>query len=109
MAIGIRQDQPELASILNKALAAMPEESRDQIQQEWLSVTYEYGISQEDVWVRIAATVLVSVIILGFAVYSNQRLEMEVAETRKAQLALAESESPAAAYPGCQPCHILCN
>ncbi len=93
MAIGIRHDQPELASILNKALAAMPEETKQQIRQEWLTVTYEYGISQKDVWVRIAATVVVAVIFLGFAVFSNQRLEMEVAETRKAQLALEESES----------------
>ena len=93
MAIGIRMDQPELASILEKTLNAMPVESRDQIKQEWLFVRYEYGISQKDVWVRIAATVVVAVIILGFAVFSNQRLEMEVAETRKAQLALAESES----------------
>ena len=93
MAIGIHSDEPELASIVEKTLNAMPVESRDQIKQEWLSVRYEYGISQKDVWVRIAATVVVAVIILGFAVYSNQRLEMEVTETRKAQLALAESES----------------
>ena len=93
MAIGIRQDQPELASILEKTLNAMPVESRDQIKQEWLSVRYEYGISQKDVWTRIAATVVVAVIILGFAIFSNQRLEMEVAETQKAQLALEESEA----------------
>ena len=93
IAIGVRLDEPELASILEKALKAMPEERRNQILQEWLYIRYEYGISQTDVWVRIAATVVVAVIILGFAIFANQRLEREVAETRKAQLALAESET----------------
>ena len=70
MAIGIHSDEPELASIVEKTLNAMPVESRDQIKQEWLSVRYEYGISQKDVWVRIAVRQsMVAVIILGFAMF----------------------------------------
>ena len=93
LAIGIRKDQQELASILKKTLAAMPEETLVKIRQNWLIVTYEYGISQKDMMVRIGSTVIVAVVILGLAVYANQRLEIEIAQTKKVKLELEESKT----------------
>ena len=93
VSFGIRHDRPELASILNKALAAMPKENLQQIQQEWLSIRYEYGISQQDMLLRIATTVLISLLILGIVMYSNWRLAAEVEEKEKTRLALQASEN----------------
>jgi PAS domain S-box-containing protein len=93
VSFGIRRDRPELASILNKALAAMPRENLIQIQQEWLSIRYEYGISQQDMLLRIAMIVLISLLILGIVIYSNRRLSAEMDEKEATRLALQESEN----------------
>ena len=93
VAFGIRRDRPELASILNKALAAMPRENLYQIQQKWLTIRYEYGISQQDMLLRIATTVLISLLILGIVMYSNWRLSTEVEEKEETRIALQASEN----------------
>ena len=93
LAIGIRKDHPELAGILQKALNAMPEETARQIRQDWLAVRYEYGISEQDVLVRILATVLVSALVLGLVMYWNWRLTTEIEQRKQTQQALQESEN----------------
>jgi two-component system sensor histidine kinase/response regulator len=92
MAIGSRKDHPELASILQKALDAMPEDAASQIRQNWLAVRYEYGISEQDVLMRILTTVLVSVLVLGLVIYWNWRLTTEIEHRKQAQSALQEGE-----------------
>lgn len=92
LAIGIRSDQPELAAILEKALQAMPDEKRTQIQQKWLSIRYEYGISEKDVSLRTLRIIFAALILLGFVLYWNQRLTAEIKDRKKVEQALQEKE-----------------
>jgi PAS domain S-box-containing protein len=48
-AMGVRKDWPELARILDKALAAIPESEHSGIEQKWLTLRYEHGIRWSDV------------------------------------------------------------
>ncbi len=41
----VRKDWPILASIINKALAAMPPGQRSAIRNKWITVSYNYGIA----------------------------------------------------------------
>ncbi|PLY05508.1 MAG: hypothetical protein C0625_13040 [Arcobacter sp.] len=49
-AMGIRKDWPELASIINKSLEAMPAEMHNLIHHHSLSVNYNHGIPKEKIW-----------------------------------------------------------
>lgn len=64
-AMGVRKDWPELARLIDKALASMSEEEHRQIRQKWLSLRYEHGLRALDLvkWVTIVAAVLTVFII----------------------------------------------
>ena len=64
-AMGVRKDWPELARLIDKALAAMSEEEHRQIRQKWHPVRYEHGLRTLDVvkWVAIVSAVLAVFII----------------------------------------------
>lgn len=46
----VRNDWPEMLSILNKALASIKPEEHSQIRQKWIAVRYEHGIDPAKVW-----------------------------------------------------------
>ena len=46
--MGIRKDWPELQSIANKVLAAIPEEEKAAIISKWSPVTFDHGVRPED-------------------------------------------------------------
>lgn len=91
-AMGIRDDWPELASIIDKSLDAMPPETSSAIRNRWLSVRYEYGIHFFDVIKWIAAIVAVALVILSIILYWNRRLQQELAERTRIEGELHESE-----------------
>ncbi len=47
--ISVRNDWPELVSIINKWLSAVKPQQHSAIRNDWLSVKYEYGISYFDI------------------------------------------------------------
>ncbi|GFO53298.1 hypothetical protein GMSM_03050 [Geomonas sp. Red276] len=66
LAIGVRKDWPELARLINKALASLPPEEHDAIRHRWLTLRYEHGIRSSDVakWISFLV-ILALVAILG--------------------------------------------
>jgi len=50
ISFGVRSDWPELVSILNKGLASISPQERDQIRQRWFSVRFEHGLDRTDIW-----------------------------------------------------------
>lgn len=64
-AMGVRKDWPELARLIDKALAAVSEAEHRQIRQKWLSLRYEHGLRALDLvkWVTIVAAVLIVFIV----------------------------------------------
>ena len=104
LAMGVRGDWPELASILTKTFAAMSERDVAAINNIWLSPQYEYGVSPRTVlmW-GVGAAAGVAVLILLFTLVGaalkrqvaerTRALERELRERIRAEEALQESEA----------------
>ena len=67
--VAVRKDWPELVGILNKCLAFITPQQRDEIRQKWFSVRYEHGVDPADLWRLglwiggVAAVILVVVLL----------------------------------------------
>ena len=59
MSVGIRRDLPELLSIYNKAIDATNESQRQQIMNQWLSVTVQYDADYSLVWKLLAGLLII--------------------------------------------------
>ena len=90
-AMGVRSDWPELASIINKALLAMPEAEKSDITSRWFSVKYEYGINMRKVlsWIGGISTIFF-LIIFGTVIW-NRRLKREIDRRVIAEESLLEA------------------
>jgi PAS domain S-box-containing protein len=95
LCMGVRKDWPELAALIDKALASLSEEDHRVIRNKWLSLRVEHGIRARDVafWVLLVAGVgLLFVVQLRRAVKSKTALlEREIVEHRRAEEAARES------------------
>ena len=92
-AMGVRRDWPELASMLDKAIAQMPVEQRTKIQSAALAVTYETGIDVKQVLtyaLPIAGAVVLIIVVIAVA---NRKLSREIEERKRVQEELADRES----------------
>lgn len=85
LAIGVRKDWPELVAIFDKALAAIDQETHNDIRQTWISVQYDYGLRLSDVmkWAGVAG-VVVTFLLLGFFLW-NRTLKKEIWERKLAE------------------------
>ncbi len=77
-AMAIRNDWPELASIITKTFESMTPEEHAAIRNKWLSIKYEYGISKWDIIKWVVSITLVSLIVLSIIVIWNRRLNSEI-------------------------------
>ncbi|MBF0528746.1 MAG: transporter substrate-binding domain-containing protein, partial [Deltaproteobacteria bacterium] len=68
LAFAVRSDWPELLSILNKGIKAMPTEEHDRIRRKWFSIAFDHGIDQEYLK-QIALRVGVGVLAVFLLVY----------------------------------------
>ncbi|MCF8127650.1 MAG: transporter substrate-binding domain-containing protein [Deltaproteobacteria bacterium] len=91
LSVGVRKDQPILASIIQKALNAISEEERNAIFQRWVSVTYDRGFNYQLLWKILLGAVL----IFSAVLYWNRRLTREIGLRRKAEEELTEAKEAA--------------
>jgi len=70
---------PELASLLAKSLASIPQSEKDAIQNRWMSLKYEPGVKTETVLFYSAAALL----LLAFIVSWNMRLRREISRRKQ--------------------------
>jgi PAS domain S-box-containing protein len=92
-AMGIRNDWPELASIIDKTLATLTQGEHDAIRRQWLTpVSYEYGISPLDVvkWVGVISSILI--VIIAIILWWNKKLAREIVARTAVEAKLSESE-----------------
>lgn len=90
-AMGVRSDWPELASIINKALNAMPEAEKSEITSRWFSVKYEYGIDMRKVLIWLGGVSATFTLIIVATVIWNRRLKQEIDRRAAAEKALLEA------------------
>ena len=77
-AMGIRDDWPELASIINKTMTSMTSQEHADIRNQWLSIRYEHGLQSKDVvkWILITVSILSTIVIT--ILFWNRRLQKEI-------------------------------
>jgi signal transduction histidine kinase len=89
--LGVRKDWPELARILNKALASITPLERKQISDRWIAIDY----ATSDAWLRAfkiaagAAAAILAVFVLLFL--HHRRQARELAERRRIQAELEQA------------------
>lgn len=81
----VRPDWPELAALLDKAIATLNEADRQAIVHPWIRVDYEKVIRWDLVW-KTAATILGGfALVLAAVIYHNRRLARELEERKRLQ------------------------
>lgn len=83
--MGIRNDWPELASIITKSLDAMTPAQHIAIRNRWLSVRYEYGLRTMDIVKWVLIVFALASMIVAFILRWNRRLEKEVKQRKQAE------------------------
>ena len=87
--MGIVKDQPELVSIINKALAAITADERRTIDQRWMSVN---TIERTNYTLLIQVVALLLIFLLA-SFYWNRRLRTEIDKRLISEQQLRDSEA----------------
>lgn len=93
LTMGIRNDWPELASIISKTVQAMSRKDVAAIQNAWLSIQYEQGVNPKEVkrWALLGVALFLIIVVLFISV--NLALKRQVEQRTKAlQAELEERE-----------------
>ncbi len=72
---------PELATLLAKALADIPQSEKEAIQNRWLSLKYEPGVKAATVLLYAAAALLLLIFIVSW----NMRLRREISKRKQVE------------------------
>ena len=89
----IRNDWPELYSIMNKAIHAISPEEHNKIRQKWLSVKYEHGLSRFDIIKWIIVVTSISTLLIIVILLWNRKLQNDIEARIRTEKALSEKES----------------
>ncbi|MGB9437737.1 MAG: transporter substrate-binding domain-containing protein, partial [Desulfobacterales bacterium] len=95
LAFAVRKDWPQLVTILEKSLAAIPEQEKSGINNRWINVRFERQFDWILVFKIVLPIVLIGGIILATFIKWNRTLSKEVSERKLAQNALKESRAAA--------------
>ncbi len=98
--MGVRRDWPELASIINKYLAAIPDEQHKQLRQSALSIRFKHGIDiayVKKIALRVGGSIILIVLLI---LIWNRHMAREIKERKRIQaeltkLSQAVEQSPA--------------
>ena len=93
LSLGVRKDWPELVPILNKALAAIDNKERTAIKNTWLAVEVKFGTDLKTILIWALPIGAGLGLIIVVIVISNRRLSLQIAERKRAERALKESEA----------------
>lgn len=78
LGIGVRNDDPVLLSILDKAIASIDDKDHQRILNQWMSVTFEQGFDYTLLWQIVGIIMLVLFIVLyRYRIIHNYNRKME--------------------------------
>lgn len=87
----VRRDWPELAALLNRAIAALDEADRQAIVHPWIRVDYAKVIRWDVVWKTSLAVLGILGLVIGAIGYHNRRLKRELVERIRLQNEIKEA------------------
>jgi len=88
----VNKKNPELVSIINKAIRKMPNEDIDAIVQKWFKVKIENKTNWTLILKWMSGISIFFVTIICLFLYWNNKLKVEISERKLAEKALKESE-----------------
>jgi signal transduction histidine kinase len=91
----VRDDWPMLVGILDKGLASVSVEEKNQIRDRWLSVDYELGIPRRQVLLYVGAVVGAAMLVLLVITVWNYRLKKEITRREQVELELMAAKESA--------------
>ena len=91
LAMAVGRDQPLLAGVLQKGLETIPQQARDAIYNEWISIRY----SLETDWTVLWRVVVGAALVIALIFLWNRRLAGEIERRRQAEVALREAKEAA--------------
>ncbi|TAJ13492.1 hypothetical protein DMA11_08750 [Marinilabiliaceae bacterium JC017] len=83
-AVGVRNDWPELVSILNKGIALITEEEQNAIVGKWIFHQKQYFFQSKKFWYLVSGIFSLIMLFFGLALYLNNKLHKVVKEKTKA-------------------------
>jgi two-component system sensor histidine kinase EvgS len=86
--LAVRNDQPELLGILNKALGSLDSNETESIYNRWIHL----DIEQETDYTVVRRIVLIALVVVLIFLYWNRKLSREVDERIRSENALRRSE-----------------
>ncbi len=89
-AMGVRNDWPELASMIDKLLAKMTEAEHSNFRRNALQVRFEYGVDVKQITLWVVAIGGSLALLIFLVVAWNRRLGREIADRKQAQAQLAQ-------------------
>lgn len=88
LSMGVRRDCPELHSILNKALRAIPESEQNEIYYKWTSLQQVWKVDYVLIWKIVGGAFAV----VAVFIFWNRRLGREITIRKKAEEQLQASQ-----------------
>lgn len=86
LSMAMRNDWPELASIINKVLATFTLEESIAIREKWITpIRYEYGISTTDVLKWVLGTSGIALVIITIILIWNKKLAKEITARKEVE------------------------
>lgn len=92
LGMGVRDDWPELVSILDKALSSISQDEVRQIQQKWVALQFEQGLNPVTVAIVAAPLLSAALLVLIVMVSNNRKLRHQIVERQQVEQRLLESE-----------------
>ncbi|MBF0127612.1 MAG: PAS domain S-box protein, partial [Magnetococcales bacterium] len=89
---GVREDWPELKSILQKALEQISVRERTAIRNTWMVVQVQLGSDLKSILLWVVPVGLLLTLIITVIAFWNRRLGREISERKQAELALELAE-----------------
>ena len=89
-AMAVRNDWPELVSIINKSLLGFSEKYKLDVMSNYYSVKYDYGLNYTDIILWVSITACVCGFVIGYIIIVNKKLNIEVIQREKVEADLAE-------------------
>ena len=97
-AMAMRDDWPELASIISKTLKVIPQSENTEVINKWMSVRYEHGLEPLDIITWVGGVIVVSLAIVSAIMIWNRRLRSEILARAEAEEKLKQVNADLDAY-----------
>ncbi|ABK44894.1 multi-sensor hybrid histidine kinase [Magnetococcus marinus MC-1] len=90
LSFGVRPDWPELVSIINKVMQAVPPAEKRVIVQSWMRPRTQTAMDWIYLWKVVGTLLLLAAVVLGVVLVWNRRLSQEIEQRKRVEEELSK-------------------